>query len=97
MKVHIEYETKEKVRVSANAYSHKSKVIEVDPLCIFRHPCGTGAAQKRYTYSAEALAPVDAAFTYGEENNRISGNINRKMNKHFNPKKLTFVGNRAKL
>ena len=94
MKLLIQYDTRVKIPISENVFSYEFKETEVDAIRIFRDPCGiSGKARERYRYTVEAEAPNDAVFVY--DGDKIRANINRKKNKHFNPKKLKFNGNIA--
>ena len=90
MKLRIRYATKERKYLNSHTYQNVSKDVELMPVRVIRHPCGTGAAAKRYYYQADFHAPDDAEFVH---NGLIRENVNRKMNPLFDPKKLRFEGN----
>ena len=89
MEILIQYDTKERIYFNSQLYHHAYKKVYLEPVRIFRTPCGrTGAALKRYFYHGEFVAPIDAEHSY---NGHIKAHINRKTNKIFCPKKLTFT------
>jgi hypothetical protein len=90
MKLKIRYSSKERVSRGPNAYSHVIKEGDLVATHIIRTPCGYyGAARNRFYYSGIFIAPDDAEFV---DNGTIRTNINRKLNRKFNPKKLNFDG-----
>lgn len=92
MKITIIYPTSEKQYVSTNCFHYIYKTADLDPVMMFRYPCGAGVAASRYTYAADFKAPDDAAFP---TNGLIRANITRKENKHFNPKKCKWDGQKS--
>lgn len=92
MKLLVTYPTTEKKWISRLMYQHLARKAELVPIRIFRLPCGSGAAASRYFYDGEFPAPSDAGFP---GNGLIRASINRKLNPHFNPKKLEWDGNVA--
>lgn len=92
MQINIEYPTKERNYRSENVYQNVSRKVSLEPVKIVRHSVGRGAAKERYHYEAYFKAPEDAEYAY---DGMISTYIRRKDNKHFNPKKLDFIGNVA--
>ena len=88
--LNISYATKTRKYVSSHMYQNISVDATLRPVRIIRTPCGSGAAAHRYYYSAQFPAPDDAEFIL---DGLINENINRKMNPHFNPKKINWEGN----
>ena len=94
MKLLVSYPTTEKRYVSAHSYTLVHKTAELMAVRVIRHAMGrVGAAANRYWYQAEFIAPADAAFI---SNGLITVNISRPLNKHFKPKELNFINNKAK-
>lgn len=89
MKLKITYPTKERKYITKHMFQNVTKSIELEPVKIYRTPCGTGKAANRYYYSAYFKAPEDAEFV---ANGMISEPINRKDNPRFNPKQLKWEG-----
>lgn len=94
MELLIEYPTTGRKWISDVAYQHVYCEVNLEPVAIYRQPCGTGAAASRYTYQARFVAPKDAGFHH---DGHIIENIVRKKNKHFKPKDFEWVGNKAVL
>lgn len=94
MKVTIET-MYERYEVNDRCHSFRSKLYEVEPIKIYRQPCGSGAASKRYTYRAVFIGFGDMVNVL---NKSVAGvevveNINRKDNPTFKPNKLEWDGN----
>jgi hypothetical protein len=89
MKLKIRYATKERTYVTEHTYRPVDKAAELTPVRIVRFPCGTGAAASRYYYSADFSAPDDAFVVH---NGLMRTQIVRKLNPHFDPKKLEWTG-----
>ncbi|MGB1303992.1 hypothetical protein [Pseudoalteromonas marina] len=87
MKLKITYPTKERRYLNEGCYQNIQKEVELEPIRIFRVPCGSGAAASRYYYSAEFVAPDDAEFEF---RGVVQSNIIRKNNLHFKPKNLNW-------
>lgn len=84
----------ERYEVSDFAHSFRHKQYTVTPTKIIRYPCGSiGAARKRYYYMAEFIGFGDMRTCNDESANGdiVRVNINRSINKSFNPKKLDFI------
>ena len=94
MKLIVSYPTSEREYRTPCTYSYVYKQIEIEPVKILRSPCGIGRAANRYYYQAMFVAPDDAEFVH---DGLITENIDRGLNKHFNPKNFVFVNNVAVL
>ena len=94
MKVIIEM-MYERYEVNDRCHSFRSKSYEVEPVKIYRQPCGSGTASKRYTYRAVFIGFGDMVNVLNEsvEGVEVVENINRKNNPCFKPDKLEWDGN----
>ena len=92
MKYKVSYTTKERKKVGKATYMFFNATKNLELVALYRLPCGTGAAAKRYKYEGDFIAPEDADFTM---DGVIRCNINRKDNPKFNPKNFEWVGARA--
>jgi len=90
MKMKIRYSTKERKYITPGTYQHVSAAAELEPTIIYRRPCGSGEASRRFYYTGIFPAPGDAQFAY---DGMIHAPINRKENPHFRPKKLEWDDN----
>ena len=95
--VHVPY----KIIQGLHTYSYEEKEYKVKPFKITRSPTGSSAiAKTRFYYTAhfigfdDMICPVYKKSAVGNE---LRENIRRKINPKFNPKKLTWVGNTARL
>ena len=91
----VSYPTKERVYFNDHIYRNVYVEAELEPTAIIRYRVGSnGKARERYYYQAEFEAPEDAEFSrFG----KITVNIVRKKNKHFNPKKFHFENDRCEI
>lgn len=97
MMLTVSYATKEKVFVTAHTYHHVYKRAELKPIAINRIIAARTKKGNRYYYDGVFDAPHDADFSVDYDGKKvIYCNIFRKLNPHFNPKKLAFNGNTAK-
>jgi hypothetical protein len=95
MKLNISYYTKEKIQHNEMFYCHVEKHTSLEAISLFRQPCGReGKARERYYYWGVFKAPNDAQF---HQDGLIKKPINRKKNKHFNPKHFEFVDNKCEV
>lgn len=94
MKLNISYPTKDRNYITPGTFKFVSKDAELEPVRIYRSPCGTGTAANRYYYQAEFLAPSDAEFV---RDGKIRVNIKRDINPFFKPKELMWEGNIAEI
>jgi len=92
--IRVRYATKVRRYLGPGWYQHIEKEVEVSPLRIFRRPCGIGASANRYYYEVIFSDPGDAEYV---RNGEVTANINRKTNPKFNPKKLNWCENIAKV
>ena len=87
----------ERYEINERCHSFRDKSYEVEPVKIYRSPCGSGAASKRYTYRVLFIGFGDMVNVHNKsvDGVEVIENINRKLNPSFNPKKLKWDGNVA--
>jgi len=95
MLLKFSYPTKETVSKGTGWYSHVYREAELQPVRIIRFPKDkNNGRNNRYYYEADYVAPPDAESLFIREG-LTRRYIDRKVNPHFNPKKIIWNGNIA--
>ena len=95
MLLKFSYPTKETVSKGVGWYSHVYKESEQHVVRLLRFPSDkNNGSNNRYYYEADYIAPDDAEplFTCDGLTRQY---VDRKVNPHFNPKKIVWNGNIA--
>lgn len=87
----------ERYEINECCHSFRSKSYEVEPIKIYRSPCGSGVASNRYTYRALFIGFGDMVDVHNKsvDGVEVIENISRKLNPSFKPKSLKWDGNVA--
>lgn len=98
MKLKIAYSTKEREWLGERHSRPILKNVELKPIAIVRHIAAQTEKGNRYHYDGIFEPPADADFIFEHKGMQIiKCGINRRINPHFNPKKLKFDGHLAEL
>lgn len=92
VKVFSNYTTKQRIKINEVVSQWVDKDDWLEVVAIYRHPDGwNGRQRNRYKYEAVCVAPDDADFA---DDGYVRCNVWRKLNPHFDPKKIEFIGDK---